>query len=333
MVLNKVILVPLLVFLFIFSGCNSTDSINLPFTVNVPAHFPDPNYPKDNYPTPEKIALGEKLFFDPRLSKNQNISCASCHLPEFAFSDTTKFSQGTDGKESFRNSPSIVNMAYKSLFHKDGGVRTLELQVLSPIIDSLEMDGDFLVILNILSKDQLYVQMFQDAFDTLPSVYGITRAIASYERALVFGNSLYDQYLNGEKKALSSAQVAGLELFNSDKLGCTDCHSGVLFTDFSYQNIGLEHHLNDSGRARITYLPEDAGKFEVPSLRNVSITAPYMHDGSLETLKDVIEYLEHGGGNHPNKSKLISPFKLTTTERENLIAFLESLTDVRFLEK
>jgi len=325
-------LCPLIFFLLIFSGCDLNQSNSHTSKYNFPPRFPTPIYPKDNSPTPEKIALGEKLFFDTRLSKNQNISCASCHLPEFAFSDTTRFSTGTGGKIGFRNSPSIINVAYKNLFHKDGGVRTLELQVLSPIIDSLEMDGDFLVILDRLGKDELYVQMFKSAFDTLPSVYGITRAIASYERSLIYGSSAYDLYMDGVKEALTSSQISGMELFNSQKLGCRSCHIGVLFTDFSYQNIGLGHQPNDSGRARITYLPEDAGKFEVPSLRNVSITAPYMHDGSFETLEEVIKYLEKGGGNHPNKSKLILPFELSSTERNSLISFLESLTDEEFRE-
>ena len=309
---------------------NNTSPNQNEFRLILPSRFDNPVFPEDNKPTKEKIILGEQLFFDPNLSKNKNISCASCHIPEFAFSDTTQFSTGTNGELGFRNSPSIVNVAYKKLFHKDGGVRTLELQAISPIIDTNEMSGDFFEILAYLSGNEKYISLFQDAFDTLPTIYGLTRSIASYERSLIYGNSAYDLYMDGDKEALSKAQVSGMNLFNSKKLNCTACHTGVLFTDYSYQNIGLEPQFEDSGRARITYKPLDAGKFEVPSLRNVAITAPYMHNGSIKTLADVIEYFENGGGSHPNKSLEIKPFSLSSTEKDDLIAFLESLTDERF---
>lgn len=320
----------LLLFFFII-GCESSNKKQSDsFSIVIPEHFDNPIFPKDNALTSSKITLGEKLFFDPRLSKNNNISCASCHIPELAFSDSLSVSVGTNGILGFRNSPSIVNVAYKSLFHKDGGVRSLELQVLAPIIDSNEMAGDFLVILELLQTDSLYVNLFRKAFDTEPTVFGITRAIASYERSLIYGNSPYDQYLNGHVDALTASQINGMKLFQSKKLNCVQCHSGNMFTDFSYQNIGLEPQFEDSGRARITYVPQDAGKFEVPTLRNVSVTAPYMHNGSINTLEAVIRYFENGGGSHYNKSELIQPFQLTENERKDLLNFLESLTDPAF---
>jgi len=314
--------------LVFFTGCNSNFTKSNP--IPIPSTFDVPIYPKDNQPTTEKIELGKKLFFDTNLSRNHNISCSSCHIPEFAFSDTTKFSIGTNGELGFRNSPSIINVAYKKLFHKDGGVRTLELQALSPIIDTTEMFGDFKEILKYLSSSTSYITLFKQAFDTIPTIYGMTRSIATYERSLLFGDSSYDIYMKGDDEALSDGPIRGLKLFNSKKLNCTACHKGFLFTDFSYQNIGLEPQFTDSGRARITYLPEDAGKFEVPSLRNVAITAPYMHDGSIATLSEVISYFENGGGSHPNKSKLMKPFTLTNAERQDLISFLNTLTDERF---
>jgi len=297
-----------------------------------PNRFSQPKFPKDNLPTLEKIELGKKLFFDPNLSSDQNISCASCHIPEFAFSDTSAKSIGTSDGLGLRNSPSIVNVAYKELFHKDGGVRTLELQVLSPIMDPAEMNGDFENILNYLTGNKQYVNLFKAAFDTLPTIFGLTRSIASYERSLIYGNSSYDLFMDGDDEALSDSQLRGLELFNSQELNCTACHKGFLFTDFSYQNIGLEPLLEDSGRARITFNHQDAGKFEVPSLRNVAITPPYMHNGSIATLSEVIKYFEKGGGIHANKSELIQPFSITNSERRDLITFLKSLTDERFRE-
>ena len=281
----------------------------------------------------EKVALGKKLFFDENLSKNKNVSCSSCHKPEFAFADNLAVSRGTNASLGFRNSPSIIGMNNKSLFHTDGGVRTLELQTMAPIIDSNEIGGDFIEIVDYLQSDQDYLYLFQKAFDTLPTIFGLTRAIAAFENSLIHENSPYDDYINGDTNALNTSQKIGLALFNSKQLGCTECHSGVYQSDYSFRNIGLEHQAIDSGRARITLLTEDAGKFAVPSLRNVELTAPYMHNGSISSLEEVIVYLENGGGNHPNKSKLIKPFQLTDLERAAIIDFLQSLTSRKFQQK
>ena len=323
----------LLVILFVFlSAASCTDKLTntISHPIEIPSHFTDPSYPHDNIPTIEKIELGKKLFFDTQLSKNKNISCASCHQPENAFADTKKGSLGTNNYPGFRNAPSLVNVAYKSEFHMDGGVRTLEIQALAPIIDTNEMSGDFNQILKYLQSDSIYVRLFNNAFDTVPTIYGLTRSIASYERSLIQGNSAYDLFLQGDSNALSNSQKNGLALFNSDRLNCNTCHSGVNLTNYSYQNIGLAHQHADSGRARITYNTDDAGKFIVPSLRNVILTAPYMHDGSIESIEEVIELLERGGGNHPNKSPLVVAFKLTETEKSDLISFFNSLTGSTF---
>ena len=309
------------------SSCSADNPTAKSIELSVPKGFSIPIIPEQNPITSEKIALGKKLFFDSRLSKNNNISCGTCHLPEFAFSDTVAVSVGTNGELGFRNTPSLINIAYKTLFHMDGGVRTLELQTLAPIIDTNELGGDFSKILNTLNTDTFYLKLFKNAFDTLPSVYGITRALASYERSLIGGNSNYDFYRNGNLEALSESQLRGLALFNSNRLNCNSCHSGVLFTNYTYQNVGMEEQFSDSGRARITYLHDDAGKFVVPSLRNIARTAPYMHNGSIANLTEVITYFERGGGNHWNKSKLIKSFTLSVSEREDLIHFLESLSD------
>jgi len=319
-----------LIILLLFIRCETIPNKEQD-VIHIPQHFDSLNLDFLKDLTPAKIELGKRLFFDNRLSKNQNISCASCHQPQHAFADSVAVSIGTNGAQGFRNTPSIINVAFKDLFHKDGGVKTLELQVLAPIIDTNELGADFLVVLERLKQDSNYIKMFRDAFDTLPNVFGITRSIAAFERSLVMGNSAYDRYILGDSNALNSSEKNGLRLFNSQKLNCISCHSGVLFTDFSYQNIGIEHQFEDSGRARITYRPMDVGKFEVPSLRNVAITPPYMHDGSMKTLDEVVRYLEKGGGNHPNKSDLVQPFTLSSTERNDLVHFLNALTDQEFL--
>jgi len=308
------------------SSCSDKGNTNVE-VISVPSHFTLPSYPKENLPSHEKIELGKKLFFDNQLSKNNNISCATCHQPEFAFTDQKELSTGTNDSLGFRNTPSIINVAYKTIFHMDGGVRTLELQVLAPIIDTNELGGDFNQILTYLNTNSEYLKLFKSAFDTTPTIYGLTRSIASYERSLIQGNSAYDHFINGDSTALSISQKNGLALFSSERLNCTACHSGNNLTNYSFENIGLEHQLIDSGRARITYKTIDAGKFMVPSLRNVAITNPYMHNGSFSTLEEVIIYLAQGGGSHPNKSSLVKPFSLTQSERKDLTHFLEALTD------
>tara|TARA_R110002050_G_scaffold297339_2_gene458645 strand:- start:58011 stop:58991 length:981 start_codon:yes stop_codon:yes gene_type:complete len=318
-----------LIFIVLLSGgvsCSQNKNVK-PKTLNIPKGFDYPKTPNNNAITFEKIALGKKLFFDTRLSKNNTISCSSCHNPALAFADSLTVSKGVNGRLGSRNAPSLINVAYKPVFHADGGVRTLELQVLAPLIDSTEMGSDFTLILEMLRSDSAYLTLFKKAFDTIPTVFGITRAIASYERSLIQGNSTYDQYKNGNRDALNASQLNGLKLFESDSLNCTACHNGTLFTNFTYQNIGLPILAADSGRARITMKHADAGKFMVPSLRNVALTAPYMHNGSFTNLSEVLRYFENGGGNHWNKSNLLHSYQLTAIERADLLHFLESLSE------
>lgn len=321
----------LIVSVTLLIGCKDIgNSTETELYSNLPLGFEAPILSADNTDSKAKIELGKALFFDTQLSKNNNISCASCHKPELAFSDSLPLSIGTNDSLGFRNTPSIVNVAYKQLFHADGGVPTIELQVLAPILDSNELGQDFMVILEYLQTSPVYTKLFHAAFDTTPTIFGLTRSIASYQRSLIYGNSDYDLYLNGDSNALTNSQLNGLKLFNSQRLKCNQCHSGRLLSDFTFRNIGLAHQESDSGRARITSNPEDAGKFVVPSLRNVSITGPYMHDGSMKTLDEVIDYFEKGGGTHLNKSELIKGFKISREEKRDLIHFLEAFTDKEF---
>ncbi|MGB0805137.1 MAG: cytochrome-c peroxidase [Salibacteraceae bacterium] len=299
----------------------------------VPEGFEPLNYPEDNPFSRVKAKLGERLFFDTRLSKNGNVSCASCHNPKLAFADSLPLSFGTNDSLGFRNTPSIINAAYKTLFHMDGGVRSLELQVLAPIIDTNELGQNFDSILTYLKSDSIYLKLFEESFDTIPTIFGLTRAIATYERSLIYGESAFDRYLNGDSSALSNHEKKGWELFSSKKLNCISCHSGRLLTNYTFQNIGIAYQFADTGRARVTRKKEDVGKFAVPSLRNVAITAPYMHDGSISSLDSVLVFFSKGGGPHPNKSQLLKPFELSNSEKNYLKAFFSSLTDDKFVKK
>jgi cytochrome c peroxidase len=300
------------------------------YHLSVPGWFPKPEIPDDNQLTKEKINLGKRLFFDSRLSSDFSKSCASCHLPQHAFSDTVAFSSGVHERAGERNSPSLVNVAYKPHFFKDGGIESLEFQALAPIDHPNEMDISSTTIVERLRKDSLYQLSFGDVFSTGVTMRGITHALAAYQRTLIFGNSKYDRAIFEKKEPLSDLETRGLDLFKSDSLNCSKCHSGVFFTDYSFQNNGLKAHYADSGRAKVTSNPDDAGKFVVPSLRNVEVTAPYMYDGSIKSLSQVIDHYASGGSDHRNKSELITGFSLAKNDKEALIAFLKTLTDKEF---
>jgi cytochrome c peroxidase len=297
-------------------------------TLQVPKGFPYPNIPSDNQPTQNRIDLGRKIFFDPILSRDSSISCGSCHHTDKKFTDGVQFSQGIDGNHTTRNSMSILNTAYHPYFFWDGGVPSLEQQVLAPIENPLEMDFDINQVVARMNNHPEYPQLFQKAYSQPPNVYTLTRAIACYERTLFSGTSRYDEYLyDNNTTALTSSEINGMNIFFDERGECFHCHGEYNFTDYSFKNNGLYLNYADSGRARITLLQTDIGKFKVPSLRNVARTAPYMHDGSLATLEDVIDHYNAGGQPHPNKSGLIQPLHLTIQEKQDLVNFLKALTD------
>ncbi len=299
------------------------------YPLSVPKGFPEPNISNDNPLTIESVALGKKLFFDPILSSDSSIACASCHHPRKAFSDTVKFSRGVSGRLGKRNAPPLMNLAYNTAFLRDGGARTLALQVMVPLTDHAEMNLTLKEAVKRLKNQPEYVEMTQKAYNREISGFTITRALAAFQKTLISGNSPYDQYhFEGQKDAFSPAQIRGLALFQSKKTNCTQCHSGFNFTSNAYENNGLYIHYKDEGRFLITRDSVDMAKFKVPSLRNIALTAPYMHDGSLNTLEEVIRHYEMGGKPHVSKSPHIRPFELTEQEREDLKAFLEGLTEV-----
>jgi cytochrome c peroxidase len=301
-------------------------------TINsVPPGFPPIPYPEDNLPSADRIALGKELFFDPILSVDSTISCSSCHLPESAFTDNRSVSVGVEGRIGFRNAPTLTNVAYAPYMLMDGGNPNLELQIFVPIEDHNEMAFNLVLLTERLTANSYYNIRFQEVFDAAPSPYGITRALAAFERTILSGNSTYDQFKQGTT-SLSYEAMQGMELFFSEALSCSGCHNGFNFTNWAFENNGLyTTYYPDSGRARITRDPADAGKFKVPTLRNIAVTGPYMHDGNLASLEDVVEHYNNGGQDHPNKSSLIQPLGLSSEQKNNLIRFLETLTDNAFL--
>ncbi len=300
-----------------------------PYELNIPKHFPIPEIPENNQLTVNRVELGKRLFFDPLLSKDSTISCASCHFPQYAFSDTIPLSKGINGGITERNSPSLVNVAYVKELFKEGGVPSLEHQVISPLENPAEMGFQLKAAAERLAENPYYQEMAQKAYARDFTPYVLVRAIAAFERTLIGGTSKYDEYLTAgnHKTIFSAAEHRGMELFFSKKTNCSNCHSGVLFTNFKYENNGLYEVYDNVGRSDVTLDKSDKFKFRVSSLRNVEVTAPYMLDGSLPTLEAVVEHYDSGGKNHYQKNDLIRPLGLTEEEKTDLVAFLKTLTD------
>ncbi|MGB1240968.1 MAG: cytochrome-c peroxidase [Chitinophagales bacterium] len=299
------------------------------YTLNIPVGFPKPNIETDNPLTKSSVVLGKKLFFDPILSRDSSIACVSCHHPSRAFSDTVVLSRGVEGRLGNRNAPTLMNLAYYSVFMRDGGARTLPLQVLIPLTDHAEMDFSAQEAVERLRMDSEYVEMTRKAYGSEINTFTLTRALAAFERTLINGNSAFDQYyFQSQKEAFSAAQIRGWELFRSEKTNCSKCHKGFNFTNNAYENNGLYSEYKDEGRFLITRDSADIAKFKVPTLRNIGLTAPYMHDGSIGTLEEVIGHYESGGKQHIHKNPMLQSFELTEEERNDLKAFLESLTEL-----
>jgi cytochrome c peroxidase len=304
-----------------------------PFNVRLPIGFPAIPSPVDNPVTEASVAMGKALFFDKRLSRDGTVSCGSCHFPEHAFSDTIARSLGVEGRTGMRNAPPLTNLAWHSGYFRDGGVPTLEQQVIAPIHDPVEMDHSITRAAADLRYQEPYYTLSQRAYGKPMEAWELSRALAAYERTLVSGWSRYDRHLLGESGALSESEIRGLQLFRSEALNCGSCHSGFDLSDHSYHNLGQYLAYADPGRERITLNPSDNGKFKTPTLRNVARTAPYMHDGSLATLEAVIDFFMTGGLPHANRDPGMQSFALTAQEKSDLIAFLNALTDERPIDQ
>lgn len=280
--------------------------------------------------------LGKILFFDPILSKDSTVSCSSCHKPDLAFADSLAISPGIENRIGRRNAPSIMNMASRSEFFYDGRAKDLVDQIHFPIEDNLEMDAKMSEVVERLKKHAKYPIWFKKIYNEVPNENNLARAIASFEESLETSDTEFDAWMNDLPNKMSDAAIRGRKLFLSDRAKCFDCHFSPDFTGDEFKNIGLydEKKYRDKGRFEVTKNQNDLGKFKVPGLRNVAVTGPYMHDGSFATLKDVIEYYSDPYQFVTNPinmdTTLLKPINFTTQEKEDLEAFLLSLTDRRF---
>ncbi len=273
----------------------------------------------------ERVALGARLFLDPLLSADGTIACASCHRPDRAFSDTIPFSKGVYGRSATRNTPSILNRAYGRAFFLDGRATSLEETVLQPIQNPREMGLNLQALVARLQRDESYAAEFGSAFDEGITEYNIARALASYVRSLRSGHAPFDRFSKGDRAALSPEAQAGLRLFVG-KANCAACHTDPTFTDEQVHNTGVFVGSGDVGRYAVSAQATDSGAFKTPTLRNVALTAPYMHDGSLATLNEVVELYNGGGIANRHLDPEIGLLHLTGAERARLVAFLKALT-------
>jgi len=284
----------------------------------------------------DKVALGKLLFFDPILSSNRKLSCASCHKPELAFADTFIVSPGVKGRKGNRNTPTAMNVLLQKNFFWDGRAGSLEEQALAPVENPLEMNLPIATALHRLKSNKKYRVYFNKIFGSEPTKENLAQAIAAFERSLETSNSPFDEWkFSGNEMAISEAAKRGFVLFNG-KGKCIQCHFGADLTANEFRNIGLFNakDWNDSGRALVTKKEEDIGRFKTPGLRNVAITAPYMHNGRLKTLAEVIRFYNDPGKIIPDAinrdSILRTTLGLTPYEQNDLEAFLQSLTDKQF---
>ena len=295
-----------------------------PNPVPVPTPTPLPTPSLD--PAQAQIALGARLFFEPRLSGDNSMSCATCHDPAQGFSNGESTAAGITGARGNRNTPTIYEVSAQTLTFWDGRASTLEEQALGPIENPIEMNDTLPNVIAKLSADPSYVNDFNVAFGTGPSADGIARAIASFERAVEVDTTPFERFQNGEVGAMSQQQVRGMNLFFSNRTNCTICHNGPSFTDQRFLNIGVNFNVPnpDLGRFNVTGNNADRGAFKVPTLINVAQTAPYMHDGSLPNLQAVVAHYNRGGD--PNPNNRLRPLGLNQAEQADLVAFLEALS-------
>lgn len=329
--------------LFVYSSCKKDNEILqipnglTPYNLEIPQGLPPMIMPKDNPLTEEGVALGKMLFFDPILSGNNTQSCASCHKQQFAFVDSAnQFSIGIDKLQGERNAMPLVNLGYQKQFFWDGGASNLESQVIGPIQNPLEMHENLNNMLDKLNTHATYPTLFKKVFggEKIGTAM-VMKAIAQFERTLISGNSQYDKIKRGQG-VFTAQEQRGLNLYTDMGKGdCAHCHViGSTFSDFEYRNTGLDSLPIDKGRGRITLQTTDDGKFKTPSLRNIALTAPYMHDGRFRTLEECIEHYNTGfkytENLDPNMVN-IKKARLSKQDIQDIIAFLNTLTDTEFI--
>ncbi len=315
------------------AGQDGTPSLIVSTT---PAGFPKgtsgDRAPADNALTLDRATLGKRLFYDPQLSRTNEVSCGTCHQQAYAFADPRVLSIGVEGRVGTRNAPSIVNAAWGKTFFWDGHAASLEEQAGQPIENPVEMDLALSDAVARVAADPSYVQGFQKAYGEAPSEISLQKALASFVRSLVSGMSPYDRHLRGDDSEFGPERKRGEALFLSEKAECFHCHPSGELTNEGFFNNGTYTAGSDTGRQQVSGRVGDIGKFKVPGLRNIEASAPYMHDGSLATLEDVIAQYEAGGRGDPTTDPLIKPFSLSSEERADLLEFLRSFSDPTLLE-
>jgi cytochrome c peroxidase len=353
-----------LLIIIVFTSCRDDDNSSIivtnkqrtpkdptPYTLQLPEHFTlitEPNIPESNPLTVEGIELGKKLFFEKKLSKNEVLSCSSCHNPSMAFSDVVPLSSGADGSLGLRNAMPLFNLAFNKIFTNQGsfnwhgGANSIEEQAFGPVTDLLEMQETWPNVVKKIQSDPSYPALFEAAFKTLiVDSTLIVKAIAQFERTLISGESKMDNQIkkdfnfNYTGAVLNPQEFRGYNLYLSDEKGdCFHCHGiapNPLWTDYEFRNNGLDAN-PDSGLAANTKLASDLGKFKTPSLRNLVYTSPYMHDGRFQTLNEVVDfYMDSIVSSATVDPTMLKNRSLTAQERLDLVAFLEAITDTAFV--
>jgi cytochrome c peroxidase len=301
------------------------DGVAVPDVCPMPAFVP---MPMGNVNYLQKVDLGKQLYFDGRLSKNNAISCAFCHNPGTGFADARQFSLGAFGTAGGRQAPTVYNAAFNPFQFWDGRATSLEEQAIGPIHNPIEMAETHETVVPKIAKIPGYQKQFKAVFGKGVSLQSIADAIAAFERTIVSSNSAFDKYVMGESNAMDESAIRGMQLFKG-KARCILCHNGSNFTDNQFHNLGVPQEgllKEDLGRYNVTRRDRDKGAFKTPTLRSVTETAPYMHDGVFKTLEDVIEFKDKGGQPNPHLSPLMKPLGLAPEEKADLIVFMKALT-------
>ena len=316
---------------------NCEVAVTNPVNLEYPSSFPIPIIPESNPLTQEGVTLGRHLFYDPILSSDNTISCASCHKQEHAFGDNTQYSFGVDQVMGHRNTPTIMNAAFQPEFDWDGKSNSLEDQAVRPIFNDIELhNNNWSEVINRLQMSDLYPDLFCAAFGTMEvDSSHVLMALAQFERTLISYNSKFDKWFIGEA-ALSNEEILGFDIYNSERGDCFHCHPIGLFTDHISHNTGLDPiPFPDPGRYEVTQNALDEGAFKSPSIRNIEYSAPYMHDGRFSTLDEVIEHYNFGGHDSPTIDPLMKyvgvGLFLSPDEKNALKAFLLTLSDETFI--
>lgn len=337
-------------FALLMFGCKQDDpEPESNFSMNYPGYFNDPSIPTDNQLTQARVDLGRMLFYEKILSSDSSVSCASCHKQENAFSDTRRLSVGVEGRRTRRHSMAIVNLAWQTHFFWDGRANSLEEQALKPIEDENEMNLPLEEAISRLQSSSRYPRLFENAYGSSTiTTQNLAKAIASFERTLISANSKFDKYKQ-DQGTLTEQERLGEQLFFTHpepQIGlrggnCSDCHGGLLTTDNSLRNNGLDSTFTDDlGLEEVTRDSNDRGKFKTVTLRNIELTAPYMHDGRFATLEEVLDHYNDHISHLPNVDPLIieasnefrgDSLMLTEDEKAAIIAFLKTLTDENFI--